>query len=137
MSLVAGLTPKNFRYICILYRLPRWCSGKESTRQCGDTEDTVSIPGSGRSPGAGNGNPLQHSCLENSTDRGAWQATIHGVTKSWTRLSTHTHTHTLHVTHMCMCIIYESVYVLIYNKEIKIKMDSIVAIIAEKKKKTK
>ena len=46
----------------------------------------------------------------------------------------HTHTHTLHVTHMCMCIIYESVYVLIYNKEIKIKMDSIVAIIAEKKK---
>ena len=89
MSLVAGLTPKNFRYICILYRLPRWCSGKESTRQCGDTEDTVSIPGSGRSPGAGNGNPLQHSCLENSTDRGAWQATIHGVTKSWTRLSTH------------------------------------------------
>ena len=69
MSLVAGLTPKNFRYICILYRLPRWCSGKESTRQCGDTEDTVSIPGSGRSPGAGNGNPLQHFCLEKAMDR--------------------------------------------------------------------
>ena len=45
------------------------------------------IPGSGRSPGEGNGYPLQHSCLENSMDRGARQATVHGVTKSWTRLS--------------------------------------------------
>ena len=42
------------------------------------------IPGSGRSPGGGNGNPLQYSCLENSMDRGAWQATALGVTKSWT-----------------------------------------------------
>ena len=49
------------------------------------------IPGSGRSPGEGNGNPLQYSLLENSMDRGAWQATIHGVTKSWTPVSTHTH----------------------------------------------
>ena len=39
------------------------------------------IPGSGRSPGEGNGNPVQHSCLENSIDRGAWQATVHGVTE--------------------------------------------------------
>ena len=46
------------------------------------------IPGSGRSPGEGNGNPLQHSYLENSMDRGAWWATVHGVTKSRTRLST-------------------------------------------------
>ena len=48
----------------------------------------------GRSPGEGNVNPLQYSCLENSTDRGAWRATVHGVSKSWTqlkRLSTHTH----------------------------------------------
>ena len=43
-----------------------------------------SNPGSGRSPGEGNGNPLQYSCLENSTNRGAWQGTIHGVTKTWT-----------------------------------------------------
>ena len=43
-----------------------------------------SIPGSGRSPGGGCGNPLQSSCLENSMDRGAWRATVHGVTKSWT-----------------------------------------------------
>ena len=40
------------------------------------------IPGSGRSPGEGNGNPLQDSCLENSMDRGAWQATVHGVAES-------------------------------------------------------
>jgi len=43
-----------------------------------------SIPGSGRSPGEGNDNPLQYSCLENPMDRGAWQATVHGVAKSWT-----------------------------------------------------
>ena len=46
-----------------------------------------SIPGSRRSPGEGNGNPLQYSCLENSMDRGAWWAIVHGVTKSRTRLS--------------------------------------------------
>ena len=45
------------------------------------------IPGSGRSPGEGNGDPLQYSSLENLTDRGAWWASVHGVTKSWTRLS--------------------------------------------------
>ena len=45
----------------------------------GDVRHTRSIPGSGRSPGGGGGNPLQHSCLENPTDRGAWQATVHGV----------------------------------------------------------
>ena len=49
--------------------------------------DAGSIPGSGRSPGEGNGNPLQCSCLENPTDRGAWLATVRGVTKSWTQLS--------------------------------------------------
>ena len=61
----------------------------------GDIRDVGSIPGSGRSPGGGRGNPLQYSCLENSMDRGAWQATVHGVAKSRTRLSdSHTHTHT-------------------------------------------
>ena len=44
------------------------------------------IPGLGRSPGGGNGNPLQYSCLENSMDRDAWQATVHGVPKSQTQL---------------------------------------------------
>ena len=47
-------------------------------------EDVGSIPASGRSPGRGNGNPLQYSCLENSMDRGAWWAIVHGVTKSQT-----------------------------------------------------
>ena len=51
-----------------------------------DVRDTGSIPGSGRFPGGGHGNPLQYSCPENSTDRGAWRATAHGVAKSWTRL---------------------------------------------------
>ena len=45
-------------------------------------------------PGGGHGNPLQYSCLNNPTDIGTWQATVHGVAKSQTRLSTHTHTHT-------------------------------------------
>ena len=58
--------------------------GKEST--CNGV-DMDSIPGSRRPSGEGNGNPLQYSCLENSIDRGAWQATVHGVAKSLTPLS--------------------------------------------------
>ena len=49
--------------------------------------DVGSIPGSGRSPGGGNGNPLQYSCLGNPTDRGAWRAIVRGVVKIWTQLS--------------------------------------------------
>ena len=56
--------------------------------------DLGSIPGLGRSPGEGTGNPLQYSCLENPLDRGAWWATDHGVAKSWTRLSDFTFTFT-------------------------------------------
>ena len=51
----------------------------------GDTGDVGLIPGSGKSPGGGNGNPLQYSCLGNPMNRGAWWATVHGVTKSQTR----------------------------------------------------
>ena len=58
--------------------------GKESSCNEGDLG---SVPGLGRSSGGGHGNPFQYSCLENPKDRGAWQATVHGVTKSWTRLS--------------------------------------------------
>ena len=54
--------------------------------------DLGSIPGSGRSPGEGNGNPLQYSCLENPMDGGAWWATVHGVAKSRTQLSDFTFT---------------------------------------------
>ena len=58
--------------------------GKESACNAGDLG---SIPGSGKSPGEGNGNPLQYSCLENPMERGSWRATVHGVAKSRTRLS--------------------------------------------------
>ena len=54
----------------------------------GRVEDTGSVPGLGRSPGEGNGSPLQYTCLGNPLDRGAWQVTVPGVAKSWTRLST-------------------------------------------------
>ena len=57
----------------------------------GNTADLGSILGSGRSSGGGNGNPLSHPRLDNSMDRGGWQATAHGVSKSWTRLSIHTY----------------------------------------------
>ena len=63
---------------------PGGSDGKESACSAGEPG---SILGSGRSPGEGNDNPLQYSCLKNSTDRGAWRATIHGVAKSRTRLS--------------------------------------------------
>ena len=56
-----------------------------------------SVPGLGRSPGGEHGNPLQDSCQQNPVDRGAWWATVHGVTKSWTRLSMHAlHTGNVH-----------------------------------------
>ena len=59
---------------------------KNPPANAGDVRDADSIPGSGKFPGGGNGNPLQDSCLENSMVRGAWWAAVHGVTKSWTRL---------------------------------------------------
>ena len=52
----------------------------------GDKKEMGSIPGSGRSSGGGHGNPLQYSCLENPVDRGAWCTTVHGISKSQTRL---------------------------------------------------
>ena len=65
---------------------------KNPPANAGDVRDSGLIPGSGRSPGGGHGNPLQYSCLENPMDRGAWWAAVHGVPKSRTRLkrlSTH------------------------------------------------
>ena len=57
-------------------------------------ETQVRSAGSEISPGGGNGNPLQHTCQKNPMDREAWQATVQGAAKSWTRLSMHMHTHT-------------------------------------------
>ena len=61
--------------------------GSDSKESACNVGDPGLIPGSRRFPGEGNGNPLQYSCLEKSMDRGAWWATVHGVAKSWTRLS--------------------------------------------------
>ena len=66
------------------FGFPCGSDGKESACSVGDLG---SIPGSGQSPGKGNGCPLQYSGLENSIDRGAWQATVHGLAKSQTQLS--------------------------------------------------
>ena len=67
-----------------VFNCPHGSDGTESTCNVGDPG---SIPGLERSPGEGNDNPLQYSCLENPMDRGAWWATVHGVAKSQTRLS--------------------------------------------------
>ena len=58
---------------------------KNPPANAGDIREAGLIPGSGRSPGGGHGNPLQDSCLENPVERGAWQATVHGIAKSWTQ----------------------------------------------------
>ena len=74
---VASICPLGF---------PAGSVGTESAWNSGDTRDACSIPGWGRSPGGGNGNPLQYSCLKNLMDRGAQWATVHGVAKSRTWL---------------------------------------------------
>ena len=94
---------------------------KNPPANVGDIRALGSIPGLGRFPGEGNGNPLQYSCLENPMDRRAWRAAVHRVAKSWTRLkwlSTHTHTTPrikgdmesifllLHLTFMTACVSY-------------------------------
>ena len=66
---------------------------KNPPAHAGDTRDTGSIPGSGRSLAGGNGNPLQYSCPENPMDKEAWRVTVHRAAKSQPQLSTHTHWH--------------------------------------------
>ena len=85
-GILTNLTVYFFNFMEEILRLgfPGDSDGKESACNAGDLG---SIPGSGRSPGEGNGYPLQYSCLENPMDRGPWQATVHGVTKSRTQLS--------------------------------------------------
>jgi len=89
-----GLRGKGYIYIYPIYMFvhiytytymgfPGGSDGKEPVCNAGDPG---SVPGLGRSPGEGNGNPFQYSCLENSMDRGASQAIVHRVTKNWTRL---------------------------------------------------
>ena len=74
-----------FQGCCIVLNcFPSGFVGKEPACNAGDTRDTALIPGSGRSPGGGQGNPLQYSCLENLVDRGAWRAGVRRVVKSQT-----------------------------------------------------
>ena len=74
-----SMSKVNIAAICKLWAFPGGSDGKESICIAGDPG---SIPGSERSPGGGNGNPFQYSCPENSMNRGAWWATVHGVTES-------------------------------------------------------
>ena len=78
-------------YICKHMRLPRWLSGKASA--C-NARDPGWIPELGRSPGGGNGKPLQYSCLENPMDRGAWRAAVYGGHKELDMIEATEHAHT-------------------------------------------
>ena len=79
-----------------------WASQvKNLPASAGDTGYMSLIPALARSPGEGNGNPLQHSCLENPMDRGAWWAAVHGVTKIWTWLSDYTTTKYIYTSEYC------------------------------------
>jgi len=72
------LCKENLRILLTCMGLSWWLRSKESACSAGDAG---SVPGLGRSPGGGRGNPLQYSCLENPTDRGGWWVTVHWVTK--------------------------------------------------------
>jgi len=74
----------DFNVGILVYRLSRWLSDKKKNLSA-NAGDTYTSPGSGRSLGEGNGNPLQYSCLENPMGRGAWWATVHGVANSQTQ----------------------------------------------------
>ena len=75
----------------LLFYISGFASGTMVKNPPASSGDMGLLPGSGRSAGGGNGNSLQYSCLGNPMDWGAWQATVHAVAKSWTRLSPHTH----------------------------------------------
>ena len=81
---------KSFNFTLFLYRSMAIQLIKTTPANAGDTRDVGSIPGSGRSPRVGNGNPFQYSCLKNPMEREAWQSRVHGLTKNCIRLSTHT-----------------------------------------------
>ena len=89
--------------------------GSEVKESACNARDLGLISGLGRFPGEGNGNPLQYSCLENPMDRGAWWATVHGVSKSWTRLSD--------FTSLSLNTIYNISYILRDTKDISCKDD--------------
>ena len=89
----SNLSITLFFKIQVILGFPGGSDGKETACNAGDPG---SIAGLEKSPGVGNRNPFQNCCLENSMDKGAWQATVHGVAKSWTPLSTHSTTQRYH-----------------------------------------
>ena len=112
-----------FIYKCIyIHTYTGFPGGSEVKSSTCNAGDLGSIPGSGRSPGEGNGNPLQYSCLENPMDRGAWWATVHGVAKSQTRLSdfpftftfTHIYSGIFIVTYICEYFLHFVSYLFIF-----------------------
>ena len=93
----SGIKRNKYLALNMCVGIPGGAVVKNPVANAGDTGDAGSIPGSGRSPGIENGNPLQYSCLGNPMDRGTWQATVHGVTESDMTEHMHAHicTHTL------------------------------------------
>ena len=93
------LLAEKHSIVCITFDLSilllGFPGGSEVKASACNLGDLGSIPGSGRSPGEGYGNPLQYSCLENPMDRGAWWVTVHGVAKSWTWPSHFTSLHSI------------------------------------------
>ena len=83
-----------YHFCLYIHLFKGFCSGSDGKESACNVGDLGLIPGLGRSPGEGNSYPFQYSGLENSMDRGAWQAIVHGVTKSQTRLSD------IHFTHL-------------------------------------
>ena len=100
MSFVHDLISTFSQMLSRRCRASQGLSGKESACQCRRPGDSSWSPWSRSSPGGGNGNPLQYSCLGNPMDRGGWRVTVHGVTKSQTWLSDRVYTHYL----MNVCI---------------------------------
>ena len=77
----------QFVFLKLIMTILGFSGGSDGTESACNAGELGLIPGSGRPPGEGNGNPLQYSCLENSMDRGAWQAAVYSVAKSWAQLS--------------------------------------------------
>ena len=103
--------PKSSCCRYIIYYTPGGSVVKKLPANVGDMRGADSIPGSGRSPRGGHGSTLQYSCLENLMDRGAWQATVHGVTKSQTwlkQLSTHIRAQILYNVLPVLCLVTQS-----------------------------
>ena len=116
-----GLRNLNRAIVFLNWSIVDFSSGSDDKESAYNAGNSGLIPGLGRSPGRGNDKPLQYSCLENSVDRGAWRATVHGVAKSRTRLRdlhTHTHTHTVDlqccVTLRCTAQWFKHIFVSMY-----------------------